>query len=69
MGDQKQALAGLSDAVWERMWRRFEGLTDEEYFWEPVPDCWSLRSGSDGRWTSDLTAVSYTHLTLPTTPY
>lgn len=55
MGDQKQALAGLSDAVWARMWRRFEGLTDEEYFWEPVPDCWSLRRGSDGRWTSDLT--------------
>lgn len=22
---------------------RFEGLTDEEYFWEPVRDCWSLR--------------------------
>jgi len=20
-------------------------LTDEEYFWEPVPDCWTLRSG------------------------
>ena len=22
---------------------RLEGLTDEEYFWEPVPDCWSVR--------------------------
>jgi len=22
---------------------RFEGLTDEEYFWEPVRGCWSLR--------------------------
>jgi len=20
-----------------------EGLTDEEYFWEPVPDCWNVR--------------------------
>ncbi len=22
---------------------RLEGLTDEEYFWEPVPGCWSVR--------------------------
>src|SRR5580765_7087506 len=22
---------------------RLEGLTDEEYLWEPVPDCWSVR--------------------------
>lgn len=23
-------------------------LTDEEYFWEPVPDCWSVRRRADG---------------------
>lgn len=23
-------------------------LTDEEYLWEPVPDCWSIRRRSDG---------------------
>ncbi|NXY98806.1 DinB family protein [Streptomyces sp. BR123] len=23
-------------------------LTDEEYLWEPVPDCWSVRRRSDG---------------------
>jgi hypothetical protein len=22
---------------------RLNGLTDDEYFWEPVPDCWSIR--------------------------
>ncbi|MUM16618.1 DinB family protein [Mycobacterium sp. CBMA271] len=22
---------------------RFDGLTDDEYFWEPVRDCWSVR--------------------------
>lgn len=22
---------------------RLEGLTDAEYYWEPVPDCWNLR--------------------------
>jgi len=22
---------------------RLDGLTDEEFFWEPVPGCWSVR--------------------------
>jgi hypothetical protein len=29
---------------WEHQLRpRLDGLTDEEYFWEPVPGCWSIR--------------------------
>jgi hypothetical protein len=28
---------------------RLEGLTDEEYFWEPVPGCWSLRPRGESR--------------------
>jgi DinB superfamily len=29
---------------WEHQLRpRLAGLTDEEYFWEPVPGCWSIR--------------------------
>jgi hypothetical protein len=29
---------------WEHQFRpRLEGLTDEEYFWEPAPGCWSVR--------------------------
>ncbi len=31
---------------------RLEGLTDDEYFWEPVPGCWSLRARADAT-TSD----------------
>ncbi|WP_330461421.1 DinB family protein [Streptomyces sp. NBC_00820] len=27
---------------------RVEGLTDAEYFWEPVPGCWSVRRREDG---------------------
>lgn len=23
---------------------RFEGLTDDEYFWQPVPNCWTVHS-------------------------
>ena len=29
------------------------GMADEEYFWEPVAGCWSLREGADGRWRLD----------------
>ncbi|WP_243866374.1 DinB family protein [Actinophytocola oryzae] len=31
---------------------RLKGLTDEEYFWEPVPNCWSIRQ-VDGTWKID----------------
>lgn len=27
---------------------RLAGLSDEEYFWEPVPDCWSVRPRGTG---------------------
>jgi len=27
---------------------RLEGLGDEEYFWEPAPDCWSVVEGPNG---------------------
>ena len=30
---------------------RMAGLTDEEYLWQPVPDCWSVVQDGDGRWT------------------
>ncbi len=28
---------------YEMVRERLDGLTDEEYFWEPVPNCWSVR--------------------------
>lgn len=33
---------------------RLEGLTDEEYFWEPVPGCWSVVEGPEG-WALEQT--------------
>lgn len=41
------------DYVWSRLTGRLGGLTDEEYFWEPVPGCWSLRQDGQGRWRLD----------------
>lgn len=48
-----QELITLSDEVWQRMWARFYGLVDDEYFWEPAPGCWTIRCRSDGVWVSD----------------
>ncbi len=42
------------DLYWEyHLMPRLAGLTDEEYLWEPVPDCWTIRTGADGRVTMD----------------
>jgi hypothetical protein len=32
---------------------RLEGLTDEEYFWEPVENCWSLVRDEAGLWIEE----------------
>ena len=41
-------LADQLDFHWKGFLRpRLDGLTDEEYFWEPVPNCWTVhRDGS-----------------------
>lgn len=38
------------DWHWQHQLRpRFDGLTDEEYRWEPVPGCWSVRPRGESR--------------------
>ena len=49
----KQELVDLSDEVWRRTRARLEGLSDEEYLWEPAPGCWTIRPRADGTWTAD----------------
>jgi hypothetical protein len=42
--DWTPVLADQLDWHWNRQLRpRFDRLGDDEYFWEPVPDCWSIR--------------------------
>ncbi|TCC24959.1 DinB family protein [Kribbella speibonae] len=43
-----QNLLDLSDFAWQRLRNRVEGLTDEEYFWEPFDGCWTIRPADDG---------------------
>lgn len=53
MGNTKAELVALSDEVWNRTRARVEGLTDDEYLWEPAPGCWTIRRRDDGTWTAD----------------
>lgn len=39
------------DFAWDHQFLpRLAGLTDTEYLWEPVPDCWTIRPDADGAW-------------------
>jgi hypothetical protein len=45
----KSDLLALSDKFFDRFTARLDGLTDEEYLWEPAPDCWSIEPDADGK--------------------
>lgn len=45
MTDLITQLADQLDWHWSGQLRpRLDGLTDDEYFWQPVPDCWTIHS-------------------------
>ncbi len=48
-----QELLGLSNYACDRLANRIADLTDEEYFWEPVADSWSIRKCADGKYEGD----------------
>lgn len=41
------------DYAWDRARPRMSGLTNDEYFWEPVPRCWTVRARADGSFMPD----------------
>ena len=53
MPSATQLLAIQMDEAYRFVHARVQGLTDEEFFWEPVAGCWSVRLGPDGRWHGD----------------
>ena len=51
---RRSQLQSQLDWYWEAMLRpRLEGTTDDEYFWEPAPHCWTVRSVAGGRYRPD----------------
>jgi hypothetical protein len=50
---RKDLLAFQMDEAYRMMRDRVEGLTDEEFFWELVPDCWTVRKRPNGMWAVD----------------
>jgi DinB superfamily len=44
---------GWFDYYAGRATERLAGLTDDEYVWKPVANCWSIRAGADG-YTTDF---------------
>ena len=51
MPSATQLLAAQMDEAYRLVRSRVEGLTDDEFFWEPVPGCWTVFRGEDGGWT------------------
>jgi hypothetical protein len=56
MGNESHARADiieLSDYTYQRTRSRLAGLTDDEYFWEPVPGCCTIRRTESGNYRAD----------------
>ena len=41
------------DLTWSLLDGHLQALSDEDYLWEPAPDCWTVRKGSTGFWSAD----------------
>jgi len=39
------------EEAYARLRDRLKGLTEEEFFWKPVPDAWTIYEDSPGHWT------------------
>ncbi len=46
-------LATEMDDAWNMLYSWCEELTDAEFFWEPVSNCWTIHSREDGHWIVD----------------
>ena len=52
--DWGRLIVGQLEFYWDVHLRpRLDGLTDEEYLWEPVKDAWNLRRRPDGGYDID----------------
>jgi hypothetical protein len=53
VSDARSDILGLSDYAYERTRSRLAGLADDEYLWEPVPGCLTIRRADSGEYRAD----------------
>lgn len=53
MGATVELLRRQMAEAYQMIRARVEGLTDDEFFWEPVPGCWTVRPTERGTWAAD----------------
>lgn len=46
-----ELLMTTMDRGYSRLRARSDGLTDDEFFWQPVPDSWTIYEDRPGHWT------------------
>ena len=52
-------LSAVMEEAWSALRRHLESLTDEEFFWEPGPNCWTVHPDEAGCWIVDY--ADYPH--------
>lgn len=53
-----EELLGQLEFYWDaHLWPRLQGLSDDEYWWEPVMGCWTLRPDDRGELQEDTLPV------------
>lgn len=53
MRERIELLTTQTVETYERVANRLQGLTNDEYWWEPVTGCWTLRRQPDGKLLED----------------
>ncbi|MEE9507815.1 MAG: DinB family protein [Anaerolineales bacterium] len=54
MDDQTVELLKIQMRIaWEGLKTSLVDLTDEEFYWQPVPNCWTVHQDDQGKWISD----------------
>ena len=48
-----ELLSRQMDEAYRMIRGRVEGLMDDEFWWEPVPDAWTVRRTASGKWAAD----------------
>ena len=46
-------LLNQMDDVYESLWNQLHGLSDREYLWQPIGNCWTVRDQA-GQWVTDF---------------